>query len=180
MSGIVTAVSRSAGHTLAKPNEDRITLLAGLGVEGDAHSGATVRHRSRLARFASEPNLRQVHLIHAELHDELRARGFAVAAGQMGENVTTLGVDLLGLPTGARLCLGDRAVIEVTGLRNPCAQLDRIQPGLMEATLERDPRGNLVRKAGIMAVVLTGGEVQAGDPIRIELPPEPHQPLAPV
>jgi len=180
MSAIVAAVSRSPGHTLAKPNQDKIRLLVGLGVEGDAHAGATVKHRSRLARFASHPNLRQVHLIHAELHDELKARGFAVAAGQMGENVTTRGVDLLGLPAGARLCLGDTAVIEVTGLRNPCAQLDRIQPGLMGATLERDPRGNLVRKAGIMAVVLTGGEVQAGDPIRIELPPEPHQPLAPV
>jgi MOSC domain-containing protein len=180
MAGIVTAVSRSAAHMLSKPNEDEIRLLVGLGVEGDAHSGATVKHRSRLARFASEPNLRQVHLIHAELHDELRARGFSVAAGQMGENVTTRGVDLLGLPTGARLCLGDRAVIEVTGLRNPCAQLDHIQSGLMGATLERDRSGNLVRKAGIMAVVLTGGEVRPGDPIRVELPPEPRPPLIPV
>ncbi len=180
MSGIVAAVSRSGGHTLAKANQDKIGLIAGLGVEGDAHAGTTVKHRSRLARFASEANLRQVHLIHAELHDELMARGFAVRAGQMGENVTTRGVDLLGLPTGARLCLGDTAVVEVTGLRNPCAQLDRSQPGLMGATLERDPNGNLVRKAGIMAVVLTDGEVQAGDPIRVELPPKPHQPLAPV
>ena len=180
MSAIVAGVSRSPNHTLAKPNQDKIRLLVGLGVEGDAHAGATVKHRSRLARFADQPNLRQVHLIHAELHDELKAKGFAVSLGQMGENVTTRGVDLLGLPTCARLCLGDTAVVEVTGLRNPCAQLDRIQPGLMEATLERDPRGNLVRKAGIMAVVLTGGEVQAGDPIRIELPPEPHRPLAPV
>ena len=154
--------------------------MAGLGIEGDAHQGTTVKHRSRVARNPAAPNLRQVHLIHAELHDELKASGFAVSPGQMGENVTTRGIDLLGLPTGARLCLGDTAVIEVTGLRNPCAQLDRIQPGLMSATLERDPNGNLVRKAGIMAVVLTGGEVQAGDPIRIELPPEPHQPLVPV
>jgi MOSC domain-containing protein YiiM len=180
MSGIVAAVSRSGGHTLVKPNQDRIRLIAGLGVEADAHAGATVKHRSRLARFASHPNLRQVHLIHAELHDELKANGFAVAPGQMGENVTTRGIDLLGLPTGARLSLGDTAVIEVTGLRNPCAQLDRIQPGLMGATLERDRDGNLVRKAGIMAVVLTGGDLRPGDPIRVELPPEPHQPLAPV
>ena len=180
MSSIVAAVSRSPGHTLTKPNQEKIRLLVGLGVEGDAHAGATVKHRSRLARFANHPNLRQVQLIHAELHDELRARGFTLSPGQMGENVTTRGVDLLGLPTGTRLCLGDTAVIEVTGLRNPCAQLDRIQPGLMGATLERHPDGNLVRKAGIMAVVLAGGEVQAGDPIRIELPPEPHQPLAPV
>jgi hypothetical protein len=180
MGGVVTAVSRSAGHTVAKPNHDSIRLLAGLGVEGDAHMGITVKHRSRLARFAKEPNLRQVHLIHAELHDELRERGFVVSAGQMGENVTTRGVDLLGLPAGARLCLGDAAIIEVTGLRNPCAQLDHIQRGLMGATLERGQDGSLIRKAGIMAVVLAGGEVRPGDPIRVELPAEPLQSLTPV
>jgi MOSC domain len=180
MGGVVTAVSRSAGHTLGKPNQDSIRLLAGLGVEGDAHMGITVKHRSRLARFAKEPNLRQVHLIHAELHDELRERGFGISAGQMGENVTTRGVDLLGLPAGARLCLGDTAVIEVTGLRNPCAQLDRIQRGLMGATLKRGQDGSLIRKAGILAVVLASGEVRPGDPIRVELPAEPLQSLTPV
>jgi MOSC domain-containing protein YiiM len=177
MGGTVTAVSRSPRHTLVKPNEDSIRLLTGLGVEGDAHQGATVKHRSRVARDPTQPNLRQVHLIHAELHDELRQAGFAVAPGQMGENVTTRGVDLLGLAAGTRLHLGDRAVVEVTGLRNPCAQLDKIEPGLMAATLDRDERGNLVRKAGIMGVVLTEGEVRPGDPIRIETPPPPHQPL---
>jgi MOSC domain-containing protein YiiM len=180
MHPVVTAVSRSAGHTLTKSNEDRIRLLAGLGAEGDAHSGARVKHRSRVARDPSQRNLRQVHLIHAELHDTLREQGFAVSAGQMGENVTTRGVDLLGLPTGARLHLGDTAIVEVTGLRNPCAQLDRIQPGLMGATLERAQDGSLIRKAGIMAVVLAGGDVRPGDPIRVELPPGPHLPLAPV
>jgi MOSC domain-containing protein YiiM len=180
MRGIVTAVSRSAGHTLTKPTEEKIRLLVGLGAEGDAHSGVTVKHRSRVARDPTQPNLRQVHLVHAELHDELKAKGFTVSPGQMGENVTTRGVDLLALPTGARLCLGEQAVIEVTGLRNPCAQLDRVQPGLMGATLERGRDGNLVRKAGIMAVVLTGGEVRPGDPIRIELPPDPPRPLVPV
>jgi MOSC domain-containing protein YiiM len=180
MHPVVTAVSRSAGHTLTKPNEERIRLLPGLGVEGDAHSGARVKHRSRVARDPSQRNLRQVHLIHAELHDTLREQGFAVSAGQMGENVTTRGVDLLGLPTGARLHLGDTAIVEVTGLRNPCAQLDRIQPGLMGATLERAQDGSLIRKAGIMAVVLAGGDVRPGDPIRVELPPGPHLPLAPV
>lgn len=180
MNGVVTAVSRSAGHTLIKPNVDIIRLLAGRGVEADAHSGITVKHRSRVARDSSQPNLRQVHLIHAELHDMLKEQGFAVSAGQMGENVTTRGVDLLGLPTGARLHLGDMAIVEVTGLRNPCAQLDRIQPGLMGATLERAQDGSLVRKAGIMAVVLAGGDVRPGDPIRVELPPDPHLPLAPV
>ena len=180
MGGVVTAVSRSPTHTLSKPNRDGIRLLTGLGVEEDAHRGETVKHRSRVARDPSQPNLRQVHLIHAELHDELRAAGFAVAPGQMGENVTTRGLDLLALPTGTRLHLGDAATVEVTGLRNPCAQLDRIQPGLMAATLDRDERGNLVRKAGVMAVVVAGGEVRPGDPIRVELPPAPHRPLAPV
>jgi MOSC domain-containing protein YiiM len=180
MTGTVAAVSRSPMHSFTKPAADRIRLIAGLGVDGDAHQGATVKHRSRLAKFAGTPNLRQVHLIHAELFDELRGAGFIVAAGQMGENVTTRGVDLLGLPTGTRLRLGAAAVVEVTGLRNPCRQLDNFQPGLMAATLARDDAGNLVRKAGIMGIVLAGGDVREGDPIAIELPPEPHQPLAPV
>ena len=180
MGGMVTAVSHSATHTLSKPNHDGIRLLAGLGVEGDAHLGETVKHRSRVARDPNQPNLRQVHLIHAELHDELRAGGFAVSAGQMGENITTRGVDLLDLPMGTRLYLGDTAVVEVTGLRNPCAQLDRIHPGLMAATRGRDERGNLIRKAGVMGIVRAGGVVRPGDPIRVELPPEPHRSLAPV
>ena len=180
MSATVTAVSRSPKHTLVKPNERSIRLLEGLGVEGDAHLGERVKHRSRVARDPSQPNLRQVHLIHGELHDELREAGFALSAGQMGENITTRGVDLLGLPAGTRLHLGDTAVVEVTGLRNPCAQLNRIQPGLMAATLDREEDGNLVRKAGIMGVVIASGEVCPGDPIRVELPPRPHQPLAPV
>lgn len=142
--------------------------------------GETVKHRSRVARDPSAPNLRQVHLIHAELLDELRTAGFAVAAGQMGENVTTRGVDLLGLPTGTRLHLAGTAVVEVTGLRTPCAQLDRIQPGLMAATLDRDENGNLVRKAGVMGIVLAGGEVRPGGPVRVELPPAPYRALEPV
>ncbi len=180
MGGVVVAVSRSGTHTMSKPNSERVRLLAGLGVEGDAHLGETVKHRSRVARDPRHPNLRQVHLIHAELHDELRAAGFELTAGQMGENVTTRGINLLALPTGTRLHLGDEAVVEVTGLRNPCAQLDGIQPGLMAATLDRDAHGNLVRKAGIISVVVSGGDVRPNDPIRVELPPEPHRPLAPV
>lgn len=180
MAGLVTAVSRSATHTLTKPNQESIRLLTGLGVEGDAHLGETVKHRSRVARDPSQPNLRQVHLIHAELHDELRIAGFTVVAGQMGENITTRGINLLGLPSGTLLRLGDQAVVEVTGLRNPCAQLERIQPGLMAATLDRDENGNLIRKAGIMGIVLAGGEVRPGDPIRVELPDEPHHHLEPV
>ena len=180
MDGVITAVSSSAKHTMAKPNQEHIRLLAGLGVEGDAHLGETVKHRSRVARDPSRPNLRQVHLIHAELHDELRAAGFELAPGQMGENVTTRGVDLLGLPAGTRLHLGDAAVVEITGLRNPCKQLDGIQPGLMAATLDRDGRGNVVRKAGVMGIVLAGGPVRPGDRIRVELPPEPRRRLEPV
>ena len=180
MTGIVAAVSRSPTHTFTKPTAEKIRLLAGLGVDGDAHQGRTVKHRSRIARFGDTPNLRQVHLIHAELFEELRAAGFRVSPGQMGENVTTRGIDLLGLPTGARLHLGREAVVEVTGLRNPCRQLDMFQPGLMAATLARDAAGNLIRKAGIMGIVLKGGEVREGDPISVELPAPPHQKLAPV
>jgi MOSC domain-containing protein YiiM len=180
MPGTVIAVSRSSGHTLSKPNEGSIRLLAGLGVEGDAHMGVTVKHRSRVAKDPTVPNLRQVHLIHAELMDELEAAGFRVAPGVMGENVTTRGIDLLGLPTGTRLRLGPEALIEVTGLRNPCAQLNKIQPGLMNATLDRDADGNLIRKAGIMAIVLTDGEIKPGDAINVDLPPAPRRGLEPV
>jgi len=175
--GVVAAVHRSPVHAVRKSTAAEIRLVAGHGVEGDAHAGTTVQHRSRDPRL---PNLRQVHLIHAELHDELRARGFDVAPGAMGENVTTHGVALLALPAGTLLHLGDSATIEVTGLRNPCAQLEGIQPGLMKATLDRDAEGRLVRKAGIMAVVRASGGVRAGDPIRVELPPAPHRALEPV
>jgi MOSC domain-containing protein YiiM len=173
--GVVTAVSVSGGHTMSKPNAAAIRLVEGLGVEGDAHNGVTVKHRSHVRRDPTKPNLRQVHLIHSELHVELAAQGFpGLAPGQMGENITTAGVDLLGLPVGTKLRLGDEAVVEVTGLRNPCAQLDGIQPGLMKATLDRDADGTLVLKSGIMGVVLAGGVVSPGDAIAVELPPEPH------
>ena len=180
MGASVAAVSRNDIHAVSKQNRDHITLLAGLGVEGDAHLGETVQHRSRVARDPSQPNLRQVHLIHAELHDELRAVGFGVAPGQMGENVTTRELDLLRLPIGTRLRLGDNALVEITGLRNPCKQLDGIQPGLMAATLDRNGNGELVRKAGVMGIVLEGGQVRPGDAILIELPAQPHRALEPV
>ena len=180
MDGTVIAVSKSPTHSFSKPNQESIKLLVGLGVEGDAHVGEKVQHRSRVAKDPNQPNLRQVHLIHAELHDELHERGFDVSAGQMGENITTKGIDLLGLPTGARLHIGKTAVVEVTGLRNPCYQLDDFQAGLMKAVLDKDEQGNLIRKAGVMGIVLTEGDVYVNDVIRVELPPERHEPLKPV
>jgi MOSC domain-containing protein YiiM len=177
MTGIVVAVNRSKTHSFSKSNQDSIKLIAGLGVEGDAHSGKTVKHRSRVAKDPNQPNLRQVHLIHAELHDKLKATGFDILAGQMGENITTRGIDLLKLPTNTRLHLGNEAVIQVTGLRNPCAQLDRFQPGLMATVLDQDKQGNIIRKAGIMSIVLVAGIVRVDDAIKIELPSQPHRSL---
>ncbi|CAN5401819.1 MOSC domain-containing protein [soil metagenome] len=178
--GVVTAVSLRKGHHFSKTNAMSIRLLRGLGVDGDAHMGETVKHRSRVAKDPYQPNLRQVHLMHEELFDELRPKNFIVRPGDMCENVTTRGIDLLALPTGARLHLGDSAVVEVTGLRNPCIQIDRFQKGLMVATLDKDAGGNLIRKAGVMSVVLAEGDVRPGDAVRIELPDAPHRPLQPV
>ena len=175
--GEITAVSASATHSMAKPNHASIRLIEGLGVEGDAHSGATVKHQSRVAKNPAQPNLRQVHLMHAEMFDELRAGGFDIAAGQMGETVTTRGIHLLGLPKGTRLKMGNAAVVEVTGLRNPCYQLDGIAPGLMKALVGRDEDGGNVLKSGVMSVVLSGGEVRPGDPVIVELPEGLHTPL---
>lgn len=176
----VAAVSCDGTHRFSKQPADVIRLIAGLGVAGDAHAGQTVQHLSRVRRDPSQPNLRQVHLIHGELHDELAGRGFLLGPGDLGDNVTTRGLDLLGLPTGALLHLGCKAVLEVTGLRNPCVQLDAFAAGLMAATLDRADDGSVVRKAGVMGVVLVGGEVRADDLIAIELPEGPHLPLLPV
>lgn len=178
--GVVTAVSLRRGHHFSKTNSLSIRLLKGLGVDGDAHMGETVKHRSRAAKDPTQPNLRQVHLLHEELFDELRGKNFTLRPGEMGENVTTRGIDLLGLPAGTRLRLGETALVEVTGLRNPCVQIDRFQLGLMAATLDRDAGGNLVRKAGVMGIVLAGGDVRPGDAIIVELPAEPHRRLQPV
>ncbi|MFF0479136.1 MOSC domain-containing protein [Streptomyces sp. NPDC004284] len=178
MSGAtVTTVSSNGTYSFTKPNRESITLLAGLGVEGDVHAGVTVKHRSRVAQDPTQPNLRQVHLIHAELFDEVAGAGFEVAPGDLGENVTTRGIDLLALPTGTLLHLGAEAVVEVTGLRNPCAQIDDFRHGLLKQVVGRDENGEIVRKAGVMGVVLTGGEVRPGDPVRAELPAGPHRPL---
>ena len=180
MAAAILAVASSPRHRFSKQTQATITLVEGLGIEGDAHAGVTVRHRSRVARNPAQPNLRQVHLIHAELFAELATSGFTIAPGDMGENVTTTGIDLLGLPVGTILRLGESAEVAVTGLRNPCAQLDHFAPGLMAATLDRDADGNLVRKSGIMATVRRGGVVRPGDTITVVLPAPPHRYLAPV
>lgn len=177
MDGHVLGVALSAGHGFSKSPVARITLQAGRGVAGDAHAGETVKHRSRVARDPTQPNLRQVHLMHAELFDELAALGFKVTAGDLGENITTRGLDLLALAEGTVLHVGAAATLRVTGLRNPCAQIDGFQKGLMAATLCRDGSGDLVRKAGVMAVVLTGGDVVPGDAIVCEPPDGPPRPL---
>jgi MOSC domain-containing protein YiiM len=175
--GTVIAVCRSPTHDFSKPPEDSIELVEGLGVKGDSHFGALVQHLVRVREDPTKPNVRQVHLIHSELFEELRAAGFSLAPGQVGENITTRGIDLLSLPDATRLHIGKDAVLLVTGLRNPCKQLDNFQPGLMSAMLGRDAQGNITRKSGIMSVVVNGGEVRPGDAIRIELPPEPRRPL---
>lgn len=180
MSPHVLAVHLSPVHEFSKGVFERITLLAGLGVQGDAHCGETVQHRSRVARDPTQPNLRQVHLLPSELFTELAARGHAVRPGDIGENITTRGIDLLALPTDTELQLGPEALVRLTGLRNPCAQIDRFQAGLMAAVLGRTPEGELVRKAGVMAVVLRGGVVAAQDRIQIRRPAGPQAPLKPV
>lgn len=177
MTGQVIAVAKDSSHRFSKLIEPEITIVASLGVEGDAHQGVTVKHRSRVKADPAKPNLRQVHLIHSELFDEVAKQGFRVGPADLGENITTKGIDLLGLPRGARLKVGNEVVLEVTGLRNPCAQIDNWQKGLLAAVLDRGASGDLIRKSGIMSVVLKGGRVRAGDCIVVELPEPPFLPL---
>jgi MOSC domain-containing protein YiiM len=176
----VAALSHSAGHRFSKDATERSTLLAGLGMAGDCHAGSTVQHLSRVRRDPAQPNLRQVHLMGVELYDELTAKGFEVSPGQLGENITTTAVDLLALARGTRLIIGREAVLEVTGLRNPCVQIDRFRPGLLAEVLYRDDTGQVVRRAGVMAVVVVGGEIGVGDTIAVEPPAPPLSRLSPV
>lgn len=173
----IVAVARDEGHRFSKPILPSIRLLTGLGIEGDAHCGETVKHRSRVKVDPTQPNLRQVHLIHEELFGELAAGSFSLRPGDLGENITTRGIDLLALPVGTRLQLGAEALVEITGLRNPCIQIEAFRPGLLKAVLGRDADGNLIRKAGIMAIVLEGGEIRPGDSIGVTLPALPHRAL---
>ncbi len=173
----VVSVSRSATHSFSKPVVDAITIVEGFGVEGDAHGGATVKHRSRVRVDPTQPNLRQVHLMHLELFEELARSGFVVGSGDLGENIVTQGVPLLDLPTDTLLRIGPHAVVRVTGLRNPCSQIEAFSPGLLHELAFKGSDGNLVRKAGIMSVVVAGGVVRSGDAIEVALPAEPHRRL---
>jgi len=176
----VTSVSKSESHSFSKARYDSITLLTGLGVEGDAHLGKTVKHRSRVAIDPSQPNLRQVHLIHAELHDELLEKGFSITAGAMGENITTRGVDLLGLPRDTLMHIGEEVIIQVTGLRTPCKQIENFKKGLLKAVLDKTVDGELIRKTGIMGIVISGGIIAVDDTIKLKFPAQPHYKLEPV
>jgi hypothetical protein len=230
--GTVASVSSNDSYTFTKPVHDRIVLVAGFGVEGDVHGGVHVRHRFRVAADPTQPNLRQVHLMHEELFAEVGEKGYDVAAGNLGENITTSGLDLLGLPVGTILRFGEgvgesadlaadspaspldevfatagattlneptaraveavraavardaghdpRPAVIVAGLRNPCGQINGFRPGLLKEVLDRDEDGNLVRKGGVMGVVLRGGAVTPGDPVAAELPPGPWSPLEPI
>jgi hypothetical protein len=175
--GKIVALNANAGHSFSKTPQPGLRLIAGEGVANDAHRGVTVKHRSRVIVDPTQPNLRQVHLIHSELFSELAAKGFAIGPGEIGENITTQGIDLLSLPRHTRLYLGAEAVIQITGLRNPCIQLDHYRLGLMKAVLDRGPNGELIRKAGTMSIVITGGSIKTGDMIHVELPEGPHLPL---
>jgi MOSC domain-containing protein YiiM len=174
----VVSVHRNDTHTFSKPAVDEIELIEGIGIAGDAHAGTTVRHRSRVAKDPSAPNLRQVHLIHQELFELAAAAGYTVRPGDLGENITTRALDLLALPVGTRLGIGD-VVLTVTGLRTPCVQIDRYQPGLLKHLVRRE-HGVVERLAGVMSIVSRGGTVRAGDAVDVALPPEPHLPLAAV
>ena len=173
----VVAVSKSGQHRFSKRPCDQITLLAGIGIEGDAHAGVTVQHRSRVARDPTQPNLRQVHLLHTELFDEARTEGYQLAPGELGENVLTQGLDVLALSRDTLLHIGSQAVVRITGLRNPCTQIDRFRKGLLRVAVGLDGNGQVVRKAGVMGVVMTGGIIRPGDKIEVELPARPHHAL---
>lgn len=173
----VISVSKSDEHTFSKQVLHSITLIAGEGVEGDAHCGKTVQHRWDVKADPTQPNLRQVHLIHSELFEELKEQGFDMAAADLGENITTRGIDLLSLPKGTQLVFPSQAVVTITGLRNPCPQIEAFQTGLLRAVLGRDSDGEIVRKAGVMGIVTQGGKINQGDVIEIIYPPKPHEKL---
>jgi MOSC domain-containing protein YiiM len=173
----VVSLAKDAHHRFSKQSCHSLSFVEGKGIEGDAHFGKTVQHRSRVKADPTQPNLRQVHLVQSEMINNLQESGFNVGPGVIGENVLTAGIDLLTLPEGTLLKLGEEVVLKVTGLRNPCAQLDNYQKGLTKAVLDKDENGRLIRKAGIMATVEAGGVVSVGDVISVQFPPKPHKAL---
>ena len=174
--GMVVAVSRSPSHGFSKAPQPKINLLAGLGVEGDAHAGTTVQHLYRIGLDPTAPNLAQVHFLHVELVDEMAGKGYDISPGTMGENVLTQGLDLLAMPTGAIFRIGD-ATVEISGIRDPCKKIDTLGKGLTKLLIDKAPDGSCRRKAGIMGIVISGGTIRPGDAIHVELPVEPHRPL---
>lgn len=172
--GTVVSLSRSAKHRFSKKLEKRLRIVEGHGVEGDAHAGSTVKHRSRVAKDPNQPNLRQVHLIASELLEELSRKGFEIEAGDLGENILTVGIDLIALPKGTRLHIGVSVVLRITGLRNPCPQIEAFQEGLLSQMVEKTKDGSLILKTGIMSVVESGGEIIVGEAIQVELPAMPY------
>lgn len=177
MAGRIEALHSSPSHSLKKETTSSLEIIKGLGVKGDAHMGAKIKHVYRVRKDPNEPNLRQVHIIHAELFDELKTKDFDISFGEMGENITCSGLDILSLPTDTELQMGVSTRLKVTGLRNPCAQLDSIKKGLMKACLDRNQSGEMIPKVGIMTIVLEGGIINQGDEIKVVFPPEPHRKL---
>jgi MOSC domain-containing protein YiiM len=172
----VVAVHRKEEYGVFKEIQESVHLVKGFGVQGDAHMGTLVQHRYNKKQNPNQPNLRQVHLIQAELFDDLKELGLIVKPGEMGENITTRNIDIINLPLDTKLHLGDSAILQLTGLREPCGQLNTVQKGLKNAVLDESGKS----RVGVMSVVLRGGAVKADDLIRVELPSEPHQDLQPV
>ena len=154
----VVGLSIDDGHHFSKRAVERVTMVAGVGIEGDVHAGPLVQHRSRVRVDPNQPNLRQVHLIDDAVFAVAASAGFEIDHGDLGENVTVSGLDVHGLAVGTMLRLGESAFVAVTGLRNPCGQINGLRPGLLDV-LRRADGGDIVRRAGIMGVVVRGGEV---------------------
>jgi len=176
-SGKVHSLSSSAQHSFSKHTTHQVEVIKGIGIKGDAHAGVKVKHRSRVAKDPNQPNLRQIHLIHLELLKELVAKGYTVNPGDLGENITTEGISILNLPKDTILKIGENVAIQITGLRNPCHQIDKFQKGLLKEVVGKNDAGDIIRMAGIMAIVLEGGMIKVNDEILVELPALPHQKL---
>jgi MOSC domain-containing protein YiiM len=173
--GTVVAVASKEKHEFSKRTRHAITLVEDHGVEGDVHAGRVIQHRYLAKKMPVMPNNRQVHLIASELFTELGLSGFNVSPGELGENITTAGLDLTNLPLGTRLRLGSSAVVEITGLRTPCSLIDRFQKGLKRAMIMKHEQPRF--RCGVLGVAKATGKIAPGDPIIVELPSFSLQPL---